>query len=102
MCRYEGCRIGSQLEDAHGTTVISNGKSLFSGHSTERCEFEGCRAFVTRLALIGKGLIETLGYIDVLHLPSVAKVAPNIDAEIGATRGEALVSLVNNLVLVRS
>ena len=49
----ERCRIGSELEDAHGATVVGDGKSLFPGHSTERSEFQRRRALVTRLSLIG-------------------------------------------------
>ena len=49
---------------------------------------------------MGQRLIEALCNVDVLSLPSVSKVTPNVDTQVSTASCKALVSLVDDLKLV--
>ena len=71
-------------------------------HDLQSGQLQRISTFVAILALVTERFVITLSDIDELSVPSVTKVAPNIHAQVGASRRKALISLVNQLVLIRT
>lgn len=81
-CRHEISLVCSKLEDSKSASVVCNHQCLTPGHHLKRRQLESTCAFVAVLALVSQRLVEALGHVYELGIPSVAKVAPDINTQV--------------------
>ena len=85
----------ADLEDPESATVVCNCKSLPPWHDLQSCETKRSCTLVARLSLVGQRRVDALRNVDILGLPPVTEMAPDVDAEVSAARGKTLRGLVD-------
>ena len=74
--------FSTQFENSHTPPIVCHRQSLPPRHDLEGSEFERSCALVAIFALVRERLVEALGHIDVLCLPPVTEMSPDIDTQI--------------------